>query len=57
MAIEPASTLGNFALSSASERDWPRAVAQLKEALEICDACSLQAQLRRDLGLTHARSA
>src|ERR1700733_11363406 len=42
MAIEPASTLGNFALSSASERDWPRAVAQLKEALEICDACSLQ---------------
>ena len=56
MAIDRASTLGNFALSSASERDWPRAVAHLKEALEICGACSLQAQLRKDLGLTYARS-
>jgi tetratricopeptide (TPR) repeat protein len=56
MAIDRASTLGNFALSAANERDWPRAVAHLKEALEICGGCNLQAQLRKDLGLTYARS-
>lgn len=56
MAIDRASTLGNFAISAANERDWPRAVEYLKEALEICGACNLQAQLRKDLGLTYARS-
>jgi tetratricopeptide (TPR) repeat protein len=56
MAIDRASTLGNFALSSASQRDWPQAVAHFKEALSACGTCRLQAQLRKDLGLTYARS-
>ncbi len=56
MDIDRASTLGNFALTSASQRDWPQAVAHFKEALQACGACTLQAQLRKDLGLTYARS-
>ncbi len=56
MAIDRAGTLGNFALDSASQRDWPQAVAQFEEALKVCGTCRLQAQLRKDLGLTYARS-
>ena len=56
MDIDRASTLGNFALNSASQRDWPQAVTHFKEALQACGACSLQAQLLKDLGLTYARS-
>jgi len=56
MAIDRASTLGNVALNAASERDWPLAVAHFKEALELCGSCSLEPQLRKNLGLTYARS-
>ena len=51
-----ADTLGNFALAAASARDWPQAIAQLKEALELCADCRSRADLHKNLGLVYCRS-
>jgi tetratricopeptide (TPR) repeat protein len=51
-----AETLGNFALASAGARDWPQAVAQLKEALDICGECRSKADLHKNLGLIYCKS-
>ena len=51
-----AETLGNFALASADARDWPQAIAQLREAIEVCGECPTKALLYKNLGLVHARS-
>jgi tetratricopeptide (TPR) repeat protein len=51
-----AQTLGNFALASANAHDWPQAVSQLKEAIQVCGQCSALAQLHKDLGLIYCRS-
>ena len=51
-----AETLGNFALASAEARDWDQAVAQLKEALQICGDCRSRAALHKNLGLIYCRS-
>ena len=54
--LDRAQTLGNFALVSAAAHDWPEAISQLKEALEICDKCAALPLLRKDLGLIYCRS-
>ncbi|HMH08788.1 MAG TPA: tetratricopeptide repeat protein, partial [Terriglobales bacterium] len=54
--MDRAQTLGNFALSAAAAHDWPQAIAQLKEGLQVCGACSALALLHKDLGLTYCRS-
>src|SRR5262249_2343713 len=54
--VDRAETLGNFALAAANARDWPQAVAQLKEALEICRDCRSRGDLHKNLGLIFARS-
>ncbi len=51
-----ASTLGNFALASADAHDWPQAIAQLKEALQVCGDCSALPILHKDLGLIYCRA-
>jgi tetratricopeptide (TPR) repeat protein len=51
-----AETLNNFALASAAARDIPQAVAQLKEALEVCGDCRSRADLHKNLGLIYCRS-
>ena len=51
-----AETLGNFALASANARDWPQAIAHLREAIEVCGECPTKALLHKNLGLIHARS-
>ena len=51
-----AETLGNFALASANARDWPQAISQLREAIEVCGECPTRALLHKNLGLIHARS-
>ena len=55
-ATDRAQTLGNFAISAAASRDFPRAVAQMKEALEACGECPARPGLLKNLGLIHARS-
>lgn len=51
-----AETLRNFALASANARDWPQAITQLEEAIDVCGQCPTQAPLHKNLGLIHARS-
>jgi tetratricopeptide (TPR) repeat protein len=54
--MDRAQTLGNFALASAAARDWPQAISQLKEALQVCGDCSALPQLHKDLGLIYCHS-
>src|SRR5207248_8361463 len=49
--MDRAQTLGNFALASAAAHDWPEAISQLKQALQICGNCRALPLLHKDLGL------
>ena len=51
-----AESLNSFALEAARMiSDWPRAVEQLKEALDSCGTCTQLPILHRNLGLIYAR--
>jgi len=54
--MDQAQTLGNFALASAAAHDWPQAISQLKEGIQICGTCTALGQLRKDLGLIYLHS-
>ncbi len=45
--------LGSYGLEAASGRDWPRAVADFKEAIELCGNCASLEDLHRNLGLIY----
>ena len=49
-------TLNNFALEAANSHNWPQAVEQLKEALELCGQCPQLPVLHKNLGLIYART-
>jgi tetratricopeptide (TPR) repeat protein len=51
--MDRAQTLGNFALASAAAHDWPQAISQLKEGIQVCGKCTALAQLHKDLGLIY----
>jgi tetratricopeptide (TPR) repeat protein len=51
-----ARVLANAALSAAKEQDWPKAVDQLRKAIETCGECQVRAQLHKNLGLIMAQS-
>ena len=48
--------LGNFALEAAKAQNWPQAVAQMIEAIQLCGNCSQGAHLHRNLGLFYGRT-
>lgn len=54
--MDRAQSLGNFALASADAHDWPQAISQLREALQICGDCTARPQLHKDLGLIYCHS-
>jgi superkiller protein 3 len=54
--MDRAQTLGNFALASAAAHDWPQAISQLKEGIQVCDGCTALGQLHKDLGLIYLHS-
>ncbi|WP_263337616.1 tetratricopeptide repeat protein [Acidicapsa dinghuensis] len=54
--MDRAQSLGNFALASADAHDWPQAVSQLKEAIQVCGNCSAKPLLHKDLGLIYCHS-
>ncbi len=54
--MDRAQTLGNFGLAAADARNWPQAIDQLKEGLQLCGDCSAKALLHKDLGLIYCRS-
>jgi len=51
-----AQIMGNFALTSADAHDWPKAIAQLKESIQLCGDCRAKPLLHKDLGLIYCRS-
>lgn len=48
--------LGNFALEAANAQNWPQAVAQMNEAIQLCGNCSQGGHLHRNLGLFYGRT-
>ena len=48
--------LGNFALEAANAQNWPQAVEQMKEAIQLCGQCAQSAHLHRNLGLIYCRT-
>jgi len=56
LAVTQARVLSNFGLDSANEKDWPKAVGRLREALAACGACAIRPTLQKNLGLILARS-
>ena len=53
--MERAQTLSNFGLAAANSGDWPKALAQLREAIQICGNCGSSAMLHK-MGLTECRA-
>jgi len=51
-----AQIIGNFALTSADAHDWPKAIAQLKEGIQLCGDCRAKPLLHKDLGLIYCRA-
>jgi tetratricopeptide (TPR) repeat protein len=45
--------LGSYGLEAANARDWPQAVADFKEAIELCEQCTSSVDLHRNLGLIY----
>ncbi len=48
--------LGNFANAASNEGNWPTAISQSREAIQLCGDCALSADLHKNLGLILARS-
>src|SRR5258708_35071815 len=45
--------LGSYGLEAANARDWPQAVADFKEAIELCGQCTSSVDLHLNLGLIY----
>ncbi len=50
------SELGNFALEAANAQNWPQAVEQMNEAIQLCGNCPQSARLHKNLGLFYRRT-
>jgi len=48
--------LGNFALEAAGAQNWPQAVEQMQEAIQLCGACADAAHLHHNLGLFYCKT-
>lgn len=55
-ATDRVQQLNNFALQSAKYDNWPQAVGQLKEAIELCQQCPQLGVLRKNIGIIYART-
>jgi Flp pilus assembly protein TadD len=50
------SQLGNFALEAANAQNWPQAVEQMNEAIQLCGDCPQSAHLHKNLGFFYGRT-
>jgi tetratricopeptide (TPR) repeat protein len=50
------SELGNFALEAANAQNWPQALEQMNEAIQLCGDCPQSAHLHKNLGLFYGRT-
>jgi DNA-binding NtrC family response regulator len=49
--VDQAGTLANDAVAASEAHDWPEAIRQLQQAIEVCGGCVMQADLHKSLGL------
>jgi len=56
VTADKARTLSNLALAAARAEDWPKAIRQLRQAVEVCGECPVRARLHKNLGLIMAQS-
>ncbi|HEX7895817.1 MAG TPA: hypothetical protein VF447_16575, partial [Terriglobales bacterium] len=47
--------LNNFALQAANDNNWPSALDQLQQAIDLCQQCPQLGTLRKNLGIIYAR--
>jgi tetratricopeptide (TPR) repeat protein len=48
--------LGNLALEAANAQNWPQAMEQMAEAIQLCGDCAESAHLHKNLGLFYGRT-
>jgi tetratricopeptide (TPR) repeat protein len=48
--------LGIFALEAAGAQNWPQAIEQMREAIQLCGACADAAHLHHNLGLFYCKT-
>jgi tetratricopeptide (TPR) repeat protein len=53
---EAAIALGNEAFAASTQQDWPKAITLLRQAIAECNGCSIEAGLRKNLGLMLCRN-
>jgi tetratricopeptide (TPR) repeat protein len=54
--LRQVNSLGNQAYEAINNRQWPEAIAALREAIGLCGDCNMQASLHKDLGLALCNS-
>ena len=54
--VERAHTLSNFGLAASNQGKWPEAIAQFKEAIQVCGNCEDAPVLHKNLGLTECQA-
>ncbi len=54
--LDRVQTLSNFAIAASDSKDYPRAIGQLTEALQLCGECRVLPVLHKNLGLIYLRS-
>ena len=47
--------LNNFALQAAKDNNWPQAISQIQEAINLCQRCPQLGILHKNIGLIYAR--
>jgi tetratricopeptide (TPR) repeat protein len=54
--VDRVSELGNFALEAANAQNWPQAMEQMHEAIQLCGNCAQSAHLHKNLGFFYRRT-
>jgi tetratricopeptide (TPR) repeat protein len=55
LTADRVSELGNVALEAATAQNWPQAIEQMNEAIQLCGNCPQSAHLHKNLGLFYGR--
>ena len=48
--------LGNFAIEAAAAQNWPQAIEQMQQAIQLCGDCAQSGHLHRNLGLFYCKT-
>jgi len=48
--------LGNFAIEASNAQNWPQAIEQMQQAIQLCGDCAESGHLHRNLGLFYCKT-